>query len=192
MEKSVKGTRTELNLLKSFAGESQARNRYVLFAKRAREEGYEQIAGLFEETALDEQRHAQEFFSFLEGGPLEITATYPAGKVNSTADNLLAAALGEHEEWTELYNTFGQIAEEEGFPKIAMKFRLIANVEQRHEMRYRKLLANVEASKVFAREEKLKWKCRVCGHTHEGSKAPANCPLCSHSQAFFEILADNF
>lgn len=192
MEKSVKGTRTELNLLKSFAGESQARNRYVFFAKQARKEGYEQIASLFEETAQEEQRHAQVFFGFLEGGPLEITATYPAGKVNNTADNLLAAALGENEEWTVLYSSFAQIADEEGFPKIAMKFRLIANVEQRHEQRYRKLLANVEASKVFAREEKKKWRCRVCGHTHEGEKAPEQCPLCNHSQAFFEILASNF
>lgn len=192
MDKSVKGTRTEKNLLKSFAGESQARNRYVLFAKQARKEGYEQIASLFEETALDEQKHAQVFFDFLEGGPLEITATYPAGKVGTTAENLYEAAMGEKEEWEILYAQFANTAQEEGFNKIASKFRLIAKVEQRHEQRYRKLLENIEKTIVFKRREVNKWRCRVCGHTHEGENAPTVCPLCEHPQAFFEILAENF
>lgn len=192
MENNLKGTKTEQNLLKSFAGESQARNRYVLFAKQARKEGYEQIAAFFEETALDEQKHAQVFFSFLEGGPLEITATYPAGKVGTTAENLLAAAMGEQEEWEVLYSTFGEIAAKEGFNQIASKFRLIATVEKRHEARYRKLLKNIEDQEVFKRGEKKQWKCRECGYTHEGEKAPLNCPLCEHPQAFYEILATNF
>ncbi len=192
MEKSLKGTRTEQNLLKSFAGESQARNRYVMFAKQARKEGYEQIAAFFEETALDEQKHAQVFFSFLEGGPVEITATYPAGKVGSTPENLLAAAMGEQEEWEVLYSEFAAIAQEEGFPKIASKFKLIATVEKRHEARYRKLLSNIEAEEVFKRGEKKRWKCRECGYTHEGDKALENCPLCEHPKAFFELLAENF
>lgn len=192
MEKSVKGTRTEQNLLKSFAGESQAYHRYTMFAKQARKEGYEQIAALFEETASDEMKHAQVFFEFLEGGPLEITATYPAGVVGTTAENLQLAADGEHEEWDELYSEFGRIAEEEGFKKIASKYKLISTVEKRHEERYRKLKENIEKEIVFKREGGKKWKCRKCGYTLEGEKAPNVCPLCEHPQAFFEILADNF
>lgn len=192
MEKSVKGTRTEQNLLKSFAGESQANMRYTLFAKQARKEGYEQIAALFEETASDERKHADVFFSFLEGGPLEITAAYPAGKVGTTAENLLSAAMGENEEWSMLYKHFGEVAAEEGFPKIASKYKLIGTVEQRHEARYRKLLDNIEKEQVFKRAEKKKWKCRKCGYVYEGEKALENCPLCDHPKAFFEILAENF
>lgn len=192
MEKSVKGTRTEQNLLKSFAGESQAYQRYTMFAKQARKEGYEQIAALFEETASDELRHAQVFFGFLEGGPLEITATYPAGVVGTTTENLQLAADGEHEEWDELYSEFGRIAEEEGFKKIASKYKLISIVEKRHEERYRKLKENIEKEIAFKREGGKKWKCRECGYTLEGEKAPNVCPLCEHPQAFFEILADNF
>ncbi|GBU08650.1 rubrerythrin [Bacteroidales bacterium] len=192
MEKSVKGTETEKNLLKSFAGESQARNRYVMFAKEARKEGFEQIAAYFEETALDEQKHAQVFFGCLEGGPVEITATYPAGKVGTTSENLLAAAMGEQEEWEILYSHFADVAAKEGFPKIATKFRLVAKVEQRHEARYRKLLANIESHMVFKKADKKKWRCRVCGHVHDGEKALMHCPLCEHPQAFFEILAENY
>lgn len=192
MEKSVKGTRTEQNLLKSFAGESQAAMRYTLFAKQARKDGYEQIAALFEETASDEKKHADIFFGFLEGGPVEITASYPAGKVGTTAENLLLAANGEYEEWAELYNHFGEVAAEEGFPKIATKYKLISTVEQRHEARYRKLLENIEKEQVFKRAEKKKWKCRKCGYLYEGEKALEKCPLCEHPQAFFEILAENF
>lgn len=192
MEKSVKGTRTEQNLLKSFAGESQAFQRYTMFAKQARKDGYEQIAAFFEETASDEKKHAQVFFEFLEGGPLEITATYPAGIVKSTVENLKAAAAGEHEEWELLYSDFAKIAEEEGFKKIAAKYRLIATVEQRHEERYLKLKENLEKEQVFKREEKKRWKCRECGYTLEGNSAPNVCPLCEHPQAFFEILGCNF
>ena len=193
MEKSVKGTCTEQNLLKSFAGESQAAMRYTLFAKQARKDGYEQIAALFEETASDESKHADIFFSFLEGGALEITASYPAGKVGTTAENLLLAADGEYEEWAELYKHFSEVATEEGFPKIASKFKLIATVEQRHEARYRKLLDNIEKDIVFQRSpEQKKWKCRKCGYMYEGEKAFEKCPLCEHPKAFFEILADNF
>lgn len=192
MEKSVKGTRTEQNLLKSFAGESQAFQRYTMFAKQARKEGYEQVAALFEETASDEKKHAQVFFEFLEGGPLEITATYPAGVVGTTLENLQLAADGEHEEWDELYSEFGRIAEEEGFKKIASKYKLISTVEKRHEKRYRKLKENIEKEMVFKREGSNKWKCRECGYTFEGEKAPNVCPLCEHPQGFFEMLAENF
>jgi rubrerythrin len=192
MEKSVKGTQTEQNLLKSFAGESQASMRYRLFAKQARKDGFQQIAAFFEETATEESRHATEFFKLLEGGPLEITATYPAGKVGTTAENLLEAANGENEEWEILYNRFAEIAREEGFPKIATKFKLIATVEKRHEERYRKLLENVQQEVVFNRPEQKKWHCRECGYVHEGEKAPETCPLCSHPMAYYELLAENF
>ncbi|MDR3184416.1 MAG: rubrerythrin family protein [Prevotellaceae bacterium] len=192
MERSVKGTRTEQNLLKSFAGESQANKRYTLFAKQARKDGYEQIAAFFEETATEESRHATEFFRLLEGGEVEITATYPAGKVGATAENLLAAANGEQEEWETLYSEFAKVAEEEGFPNIAGKFKLIATVEARHEKRYRKLLKNIEAKAVFRRGESREWHCRECGYVHEGPEAPGVCPLCSHPQAFYELLGENF
>ena len=170
MEKSIKGTRTEQNLLKSFAGESQARSRYTFFASVAKKEGYEQIAGVFMETAEQEKEHAKRFFKFLEGGMVEITASYPAGVIGTTAENLAAAAAGENEEWAELYPEFAKIAEEEGFPAIAVAFKMIAKVEAEHEKRYRKLLANVEEGKVFEKDEAIFWQCRNCGFVFEGKK----------------------
>ena len=184
MNKSVKATRTEQNLLKSFAGESQARGRYTMFAKQAREEGLEQIAAIFMETAEQEYMHAKRFFSFLEGGMVEITAAYPAGVIGNTAENLKAAAEGENEEWTELYPEFADVAEEEGFKEIAIAWRMIAKVEAMHEERYTKLLNNLNEEKVFESEESQKWYCRKCGYVHEGKKAPKTCPACLHSQAY--------
>jgi rubrerythrin len=192
MDKSIKGTRTEQNLLKAFAGESQARNRYTFFAKQAKKEGYEQICALFEETALQEEEHGKLFFKQLEGGPVEITATYPAGIIASTPENLKAAAAGEHEEWTELYPEFAKVAEEEGFPKIATLFKLISKIEEVHDKRFTKLLKNLEENKVFEREEKVFWVCRKCGYVHFGNKALHNCPVCNHPVGYFEIQADNF
>jgi len=189
---SIKGTRTEQNLLKSFAGESQAKNRYEFFAKIAKKEGYEQIAEFFNETAMQEQQHAKTFFKFLEGGMVEITAAYPAGVIGTTAENLKAAADGENEEWIDLYPEFAKIAEEEGFKKIATAYKLIAKIEAEHEARYRKLLANIETGKVFEREEKVKWVCRKCGHVHESNKALKNCPVCGHPEAYFEIEKTNY
>ena len=189
---SIKGTRTEKNLLKAFAGESQAKNRYEFFAKVAKKEGYEQIAEFFQETALQEQQHAKVFFKYLEGGPVEITATYPAGKISTTTENLKAAAEGENEEWTELYPEFAKIAEEEGFKNIATSFKLIAKVEAEHEARYRKLLENIEKGQVFEREEKVRWVCRKCGYVHESKKALRNCPACNHPEAYFEIEKTNY
>ncbi|MFV0553486.1 MAG: rubrerythrin [Mangrovibacterium sp.] len=184
---SLKGTKTEQNLLKAFAGESQARNRYTMFAEKAREEGLEQMAAIFMETAEQEREHARRFFNFLEGGAVEITATYPAGIVGSTLDNLKAAADGENEEWDELYPEFARIAEEEGFKQVASAFKLIAKVEAHHEARYRKLYSALEEGKVFARDEKVIWKCRNCGFLHEAEKAPKNCPACLYPQAYFEV-----
>lgn len=192
MEKSIKGTLTEKNLLKAFAGESQAKNRYTFFAKQAKKEGFEQISALFMETAINEETHGKTFFRFLEGGPVEITATYPAGIIGTTADNLRAAAEGEHEEWTELYPGFAAIAAEEGFPKVATAYKLIAQVEEHHEKRYRKLLNNMEKNRVFEKEEKVYWVCRNCGYVHFGTKALLNCPACQHPQAYFEILGENY
>ena len=189
---TIKGTKTEQNLLKSFAGESQARNRYTYFAGKAKKEGFEQIAAFFEETAAQEKEHAKLFFKFLEGGMVEITAAFPAGVIGSTAENLLAAAEGEHEEWDLLYPEFAQIAEEEGFPKIATAFKLVATVEKRHEKRYRQLLQNVETEKVFKRSDKVEWACRNCGYLHHGEQAPEMCPCCIHPQAYFELKAENF
>lgn len=189
---SIKGSRTEQNLLKAFAGESQARNRYELFAGAAREEGLEQIAALFEETAINERSHARKFFSFLEGGMVEITAAYPAGKTGTTLENLKAAAEGENEEWSILYPEFARIAEEEGFRQIAVVFKTIAKIESAHENRFRKLYSNLEEGKVFEREGKVVWKCRVCGYLHEGSKPPRKCPGCDHDQAFFELESFNY
>lgn len=191
-KKSLKGTRTEQNLLKSFAGESQARNRYTFFAKKAREEGYEQIAAIFEETARQEETHAKQFFKFLEGGMVEITASYPAGIITSTAENLLAAAQGENEEWSDLYPEFARIAEEEGFKQIAVKFKAIAKVEAEHEKRYRKLLANIQNGEVFKKKKKTRWVCRKCGFVHESENAPQKCPACDHPQAYFEEMAENY
>ncbi len=192
MEKSIKGTQTEKNLLKAFAGESQAKNRYTFFSKKAKEEGYEQIAEIFMITALQEERHAKEFFKFLEGGMVEITASYPAGVIGTTADNLKAAAMGEHEEWSDLYPHFAEVAEKEGFSKVATLFKLISKVEKEHEERYSKLLKKVEENKVFEREEEIEWVCRKCGYVHKGKKALKNCPLCNHPQAYFEEKANNY
>jgi rubrerythrin len=190
--KSLKGTQTEKNLLISFAGESQARMRYTMFSSQAKKEGFEQIAAIFLETAEQEKEHAKKFFSYLEGGPVEITATYPAGIVGTTAENLKAAAAGENEEWTEAYPHFADIAEAEGFPVIAATFRKIAAVEKEHEKRYLRLLEKVETGKVFARDEEIKWQCRNCGHVHVGKEAPKACPTCAHPQAYFEEEKENY
>jgi rubrerythrin len=189
---SLKGTKTELNLLKAFAGESQARNRYTFFAKQAKKEGLEQISAIFMETAEQEKEHAKRFFKFLEGGMVEITAAYPAGIIGDTKENLQAAADGEKEEWAELYPEFARIAEEEGFKEVAVAFKMIAKVEAHHESRYRKLYDNLMAGKVFEKDGKVTWMCRNCGFIHEGTKAPKTCPACLHSQAYFEVHACNF
>lgn len=190
--KSLKGTQTEKNLLISFAGESQARMRYTMFASTAKKEGYEQISAIFLETAEQEKEHAKKFFSYLEGGDVEITATYPAGIVATTAENLKAAAMGENEEWTEAYPHFADIAEAEGFANIAATFRKIAKVEAEHEKRYLRLLEKVEAGTVFSREEEVSWQCRNCGHVHVGKDAPKACPVCAHPQAYFEEEKQNY
>jgi rubrerythrin len=190
--KSIKGSRTEQNLLKAFAGESQARMRYDYFAKQAKKEGLEQIAAIFDETALNEREHAKRFFKFLEGGPVEITATYPAGIIGTTLENLNAAAEGENEEWTALYPEFARIADEEGYKEVAAAFKLISKVEKAHEERYQILYTNLDEGKVFEREGKLVWKCRNCGYLHEGTKAPLNCPACLHPQSYFEIKESNY
>lgn len=190
--KGIKGTRTEKNLLKAFAGESQAKNRYQFAAKVAKEEGYEQIAAIFLETALQEQQHAKRFFGYLEGGMVEITAAYPAGKTSTTSENLEAAADGEHEEWSDLYPAFARVAEEEGFKEIATCFKAISAAEKVHEERYRKLLANVMGNKVFERGEKVFWYCRKCGYVHFGTKPLKNCPACLHPFNYFEIFSENY
>jgi rubrerythrin len=192
MEKSIRGTRTEKNLLKAFAGESQAKNRYTFYSKQAKKEGFEQIAAFFAETALNEESHAKSFFRFLEGGSVEITASYPSGLIGTTSDNLKAAAEGEHEEWSELYPEFGKIAAEEGFPTVATAFKLIAIVEQHHEKRFRKLLNNLEKNRVFEKEEKTYWICRKCGYIHYGYKALQNCPACQHPIGYFEVMQENY
>ncbi|OQY09778.1 MAG: rubrerythrin family protein [Fusobacteriia bacterium 4572_132] len=193
MMKSLKGTKTEQNLLKSFAGESQARNRYTYFASQAKKEGYKQIEAIFIETADNEKEHAKRFFKFLESGEgLEITATYPAGKIGTTAENLKASAMGENEEWVELYPMFADVAQEEGFPEIAAVYRSIAKVEKEHEERYLKLLKNIEEGKVFKKDEPVRWKCRNCGYVHEGPTAPEKCPACAHPKAYFEIKEINY
>jgi len=192
MSKSVKGTKTEQNLLKSFAGESQAKNRYEFFAKVARNEGYVQIANIFQETADQEKEHAKRFFKFLEGGMIEITAMYPAGLIGSTAENLKAAAEGENEEWTLLYPEFAEIAKEEGFPEISTAFKVIAKVEAEHEKRYLKLLQNITEDKVFMKEGKVLWECINCGFVYESAKALENCPACLHSKAYMQLRAENY
>lgn len=189
---SIKGTKTEQNLLKAFAGESQARTRYVFFAKKAREEGYMQIADIFEETAMNEKYHAEAFFKFLEGGDLEINAAYPAGKIGTTLENLKAAAMGENEEHTELYPHFAKVAKEEGFDKVAATFNFVAKVEKEHEERYNKLADNIEKSKVFKKDSKTKWKCGKCGYVHEGNEAPNICPSCKYDKENFEVKAYNY
>ena len=190
--KSLKGSQTEQNLLKAFAGESQARMRYDYFAKQAKKEGLEQISAIFMETALNEKEHAKRFFKFLEGGAVEITASYPAGIIGTSMENLKAAAEGENEEWTELYPEFARIAEEEGFKDVAVAFRMIAKVEEAHEKRYRKLYDNLENGLVFERDGIIVWKCRNCGYLHEGKSAPKMCPACLHPQSYFEIKEINY
>jgi len=190
--KSVKGTKTEKNLLAAFAGESQARNRYTYYASAAKKEGYEQIAAIFMETADNEKEHAKRFFKFLEGGEVEITASYPAGVIGTTAENLKEAAEGENMEHTKLYREAAKIAEEEGFKEIAFLFRKVAEVEVHHEQRYLTLLKNLKEGRVFKREKKEKWICRNCGYIHEGSEAPEKCPTCEHPRAYFELLCDHF
>jgi len=188
----LKGKKTEKNLLAAFAGESQARNRYTYFASAAKKEGFEQISALFLETAENEKEHAKRFFKFLEGGMTEFTATFPSGRIGATAENLLAAAEGEYEEWTKLYPGFAKVADEEGFREIAEASRQIAKVEVKHEKRYRKLLQNVEKGRVFKRDETASWMCRNCGYHHEGTEAPDLCPACLHPKSFFELLAENY
>lgn len=190
--KSIKGTRTEHNLLASFAGESQARNRYTLFAEKAREEGYEQIANIFTETANQELAHAKVFFSLLEGGSVTINAAYPAGVVADTLTNLQEAAAGELEEWSDLYENFAKVADEEGFPKIAAIYRRIVGVEKMHEERYRKLHDLLADGKVFLSDNPLRWYCINCGYVHEGTEAPGRCPVCGKDQGWFERFPENY
>lgn len=190
--KSIKGTRTEHNLLASFAGESQARSRYTLYAEKAIEEGYEQIAAIFLETANQELSHAKQFFSFLEGGTVEITAAYPAGKVGTTVENLAAAAAGEREEWGDLYSSFAETAKEEGFPKIAALYNLIAKVEQMHEQRYIRLMERLQNGQEFEEEVEVEWICRKCGYTVKSKSAPKRCPVCGMDQGWFERKANNY
>lgn len=192
MGKSVKGTETEKNLLKSFSGESQARMRYTFFASKAKKEGFEQIAGVFAETADQEKEHAERFFKFLNGGMVEITATFPAGVIATTLENLKEAAAGEHEEWSDLYPHFGDVAEKEGFADIAAAFRNIAKVEAEHEARYRTLLERVESGNVFDREDPIDWQCRNCGYVHHGAEAPDVCPACLHPQGYYEPMKKNY
>ena len=192
MGKSIKGTQTEKNLLTSFAGESQARMRYTYFASVAKKEGYEQIAAIFTETADQEKEHAKRMFKWLEGGMVEITASYPAGVIATTAENLKAAAAGENEEWTADYPHFADVADEEGFPAIAAMYRNIAKAEKAHEERYLAFLKNIENESVFKKEEETVWQCRNCGFVHEGTEAPKACPACLHPQAYFEVKKTNY
>ncbi|OGO19952.1 MAG: rubrerythrin [Chloroflexi bacterium RBG_16_50_9] len=192
MAKSIKGTKTEKNLLAAFAGESQARNRYTYFASAARKEGYEQIANIFLETAENEKEHAKVFFNYLEGGDTVITAGYPAGMIKDTKSNLEAAAAGEKLEWTMLYADFSKVAGDEGFPEISRSFEQIATVEKFHESRYRKLIDNVANGEVFKKKTSVKWHCVNCGYVFEGTTAPRECPACRHPQAFYEQLAENY
>ncbi len=191
-QKSIKGTRTEHNLLASFAGESQARSRYTLFAIKAEEEGYRQIAAVFRQTAEQELQHARQFFSYLEGGMVEIRAAYPAGVVADTAKNLAEAAAGEREEWGELYENFAKVAQEEGFPQIANTFKLVAKVEQMHEQRYLKLLERLETGTEFEEEQPVEWMCINCGFTITAKAAPKRCPVCGVDQSWFERKANNY
>lgn len=190
--KSLKGTQTEKNLLTAFAGESQARNRYTYAAGQARKDGFVQIAGIFEETANQEREHAKRFFKFLEGGEVEIAAAFPAGTIGTTAENLEDAAAGEHYEHTEMYPGFAQVARDEGFEPVALVFEAVAVAEKQHEKRYRDLLENVKAGKVFKRDEPVVWRCLNCGYLHEGLEAPMACPACAHPQAHFELLGENW
>ncbi len=192
MNKTLKGTITEQNLLKSFAGESQARNRYEFFSSVAKKEGYRQIAAIFQETANQEKEHAKRFFKFLEGGVTEIVASYPAGIIGTTKENLIAAAEGENEEWTELYPEFARIAQEEGFPNVAIAFKMIAKVEAEHERIYLKLLQNISEDKVFIKDGKVWWKCLNCGYVYESEKALEKCPACLHPKSYMQIREENY
>jgi len=192
MANSLKGTKTEQNLLKAFAGESQARNRYEFFTKVAKKEGYEQIAAIFQETANQEKEHAKRFFKFLEGGICEITASYPAGIIGTTKENLKAAAEGENEEWTELYPMFAEIAKEEGFPEVAAAFKMIAKVEAEHERRFLKLLQNISEDKVFMKDGKVWWKCINCGYVYESEQALEKCPACLHPKSYMQLREENY
>ncbi|MCX5706332.1 MAG: rubrerythrin family protein [Candidatus Omnitrophica bacterium] len=192
MSKSIKGTRTEKNILASFAGESQARNRYTYFASAAKKEGYEQVANIFSETAENEKEHAKVFFKYLEGGDVEISALYPAGKIQDTLANLKGAAAGENMEWTVLYQDFRKTAKDEGFPEIAHSFEQIAKAERFHESRYRKLINNIANIEVFKKKASVKWHCINCGYVFEGAEAPNECPACKHPQAYYEVLAENY
>ena len=189
---SLKGTQTEKNLLGAFAGESQARNRYTFAASKAKKEGYVQISQVFEETANQEKEHAKRFFKFLEGGEVEVVAAFPAGVTGTTAENLKAAAAGEHHEHTTLYPGFAEVAEEEGFPEVAVAFRMVSVAEVQHERRYLGLLANLEADKVFKKEQSVKWRCLNCGFVYEAEVAPDICPACEHPQSYFELLGENW
>jgi len=189
---NLKGSQTEKNLMAAFAGESQARNRYTYFASKAAKECFVQIADIFTETANQEKEHAKRFFNFLEGGMLEITASFPAGVVGTTLENLLAAAAGEYEEHSDLYPGFAKVARSEGFEAVAMLFEKISVAEKQHEKRYRDLAANVQAGKVFKKDKKVTWRCRNCGYVHDGEEAPEMCPACAHPQAHFELLGENY
>jgi len=189
---SLKGTRTEKNLLTAFSGESQARNRYTFFASKAKKVGYEQISFIFTETAQQEKEHAERLFKFLEGGEVEISAAFPAGIIDSTLENLKAAAAGEHYEQTEMYPEFARIADEEGFKDIAVVFRNIAVAERQHEKRYNDLAANIENDRVFQRDKEVVWRCRNCGFLYTSTKAPEECPACAHPKAYFELLGENY
>jgi rubrerythrin len=189
---ALKGTQSEKNLLTAFAGESQARNRYTYFASQARKEGLVQMSLIFEETANQEKEHAKRFFKFLEGGDAMVQAAFPAGKIGTTAENLKAAAGGEHYEWTEMYPGFAATAEKEGFKDVALAFRNIAVAEKQHEKRYNDLAANLAAGRVFKRDQKVVWRCQNCGFLHEGPEAPSTCPACQHPQAYFELLGENW
>ena len=192
MGKSIKGTKTEKNLLASFAGESQARNRYTYFASVAKKSGLEQIAAIFLETADNEKEHAKRFFKLLEGGEVEITASYPAGVIGNTQENLAESAAGENLEWTRLYKEAEDTARKEGFEEVAVQFKEIAEVEEQHEKRYRKLLENLKKGIAFKRESVVKWKCRNCGYVHEGKEAPDKCPACAHPQAYYELFVEAY
>ena len=192
MGKSIKGTRTEKNLMVSFAGESQARMRYTYFSSVAKKEGYEQISAIFAETADQEKEHAKRMFKWLEGGMVDITASYPAGVIGTTLENLKAAAAGENEEWSLDYPKFADIADEEGFPAIAKMYREIAVAEKGHEERYLAFVKNIEEGKVFKKDTEVVWQCRNCGYLYEGTEAPEICPACLHPQAFFEVKKNNY
>ncbi|NCC98767.1 MAG: rubrerythrin family protein [Bacteroidia bacterium] len=192
MMNQLKGTQTEKNLAIAFAGESQARNRYTFFASVAKKEGFEQIAANFLETAEQEKEHAKRFFKYLEGGMVEITASYPAGVIGKTIDNLMAAANGEREEWTKDYPHFADVAEQEGFAQIAETFRKISTVEEMHEERYKNFIKNMQENKVFEKDEEVIWQCRNCGYLHKGKKAPELCPACEHPKAYFEVKKENY